>query len=63
MKNAIPNTASAESSSLVALCDGKKTWPIVVAKKPYTAKSNHSMKLPNPAATAIRRMPDGRAAA
>jgi hypothetical protein len=57
-----PDTASVESSSLVGLLDGKKTWPIVVAKKPYTAKSNHSMKLPNPAATAIRRMPAERAA-
>jgi hypothetical protein len=34
MKNAIPNTASAESSAPVGDAEGKKTFPIVVAKKP-----------------------------
>src|SRR6476660_10212175 len=54
-KNATPKTASDASNEVVGFPDGKNSAPMVAARNPYTAKSNHSRKWPMPAATATRR--------
>src|SRR6185312_11045364 len=54
-KNATPKTASDANNEVVGFPDGKKSAPMVAARNPYTAKSNHSRKWPMPAATATRR--------
>src|SRR3954465_12279739 len=58
MKNERAKTANEASREATGSSDGKNWLPMIAAKKPYTEKSYHSMKLPMvPAVTAFLAAP------